>query len=200
MKAPIDFYFDFSSPYGYFGSLEIDKLAARYERQVNWHPVLLGPVFKAVGTAPLVTIPMKGDYSRHDMQRTARFHNMLFTPPSNFPIGSQVAARAMLWLQEQLPDKAVPFARTIYSAYFTEDIDISQTDKVVGIAADLGVDRVALATALGEQDIKDKLKQAIDSAMERGVFGSPFVIVDGEAFWGFDRFTQLDAFLKNGKI
>jgi 2-hydroxychromene-2-carboxylate isomerase len=38
--SPIDFYFDFSSPYGYFASLRIDELAARYARTVNWRPYL----------------------------------------------------------------------------------------------------------------------------------------------------------------
>lgn len=198
--AALDFYFDFSSPYGYFGSLEIDKLAARHQRHVNWHPILLGPVFKALGTHPLATIPVKGDYSMHDMLRTARFHKIPFRLPSRFPLGTQVAARAMLWLQQHHPELAVPFAQAIYSAYFTDDIDISEATKVLTIAATLGVDRDVLESALGEAAIKDQLKQATEDALNKGVFGSPFVIADGEPFWGFDRYVQLDAFLNNGKI
>ncbi|NUU01667.1 2-hydroxychromene-2-carboxylate isomerase [Herbaspirillum robiniae] len=200
MSNPIDFYFDFSSPYGYFGAVEIGKLAEKHGRQVNWHPILLGPIFKQIGTNSLVLIPVKGEYSRHDMGRTARFHNIYFKEPGNFPIGTQVAARAALWVQEQQPAKAVDFIRTIYSAYFTEDIDISVAANVLRIAGDLGIDAGALEAALGTQEIKDKLKQATEDAARAGVFGSPFVIVDGEAFWGFDRFTQLDAFLQSGKI
>jgi len=200
MPSAIDFYFDFSSPYGYFGSLEINQLAARHGRTVNWHPILLGPIFKAVGTNPLVSTPLKGDYSRHDIERTARFHNIFFQMPSRFPMGTQVAARATLWVQAQHPGQAVPFAQAIYSAFFTEDIDIGDAPTVVRIAGDLGIDHAALSAALGEQAIKDQLKAATEAAMQRGVFGSPFVIADGESFWGFDRFAQLDAFLKNGTI
>ncbi|EJM95844.1 2-hydroxychromene-2-carboxylate isomerase [Herbaspirillum sp. YR522] len=200
MSTPIDFYFDFASPYAYFGSLEIEALARRHERQVAWHPVLLGAVFKTLGTSPLTAIPKKGDYSLHDMQRTARFHNMLFTPPSKFPIATQAAARAMLWLQQQDPQHALPFAQAIFSAYFTEDIDIGEPDNVLRIAADLGIDRAALTAALADPAVKDRLRQATEQAMQRGVFGAPFVIVDGESFWGFDRFNQLESFLKNGKI
>ena len=61
MTTPTDFYFDFSSPYGYLGSQKIEALAARHGREVDWHPVLLGAVFKATGGAPLTTIPIKGD-------------------------------------------------------------------------------------------------------------------------------------------
>jgi 2-hydroxychromene-2-carboxylate isomerase len=47
--APIDFYFDFSSPYGYFAAEKID--AARHGRTVHWHPFLLGATFKVTGLA-----------------------------------------------------------------------------------------------------------------------------------------------------
>ncbi len=200
MSTPIDFYFDFSSPYGYFAAVEIDKLAAKYARTVNWHPILLGPIFKALGTNSLANIPVKGDYSRHDMERTARFHNIFYKAPSQFPIGTQVAARATLWVQQTQPAKAVDLIKTLYSAYFTEDIDISVPENVLHIAADNGIDRAALEAALGTPELKEQLRAATEAAGKAGVFGSPFMIVDGEPFWGFDRFTQLEAFLKNGKI
>lgn len=200
MSTPIDFYFDFSSPYGYFAAVEIDKLAAKYGRSVNWHPILLGPIFKALGTNSLVNIPVKGDYSRHDMERTARFHNIFYKAPSQFPIGTQVAARATLWVQQTQPAKVVDLIKTLYSAYFTEDIDISVPENVLRIAADNGIDRAALEAALGSPELKEQLRASTDAAGRAGVFGSPFMIVDGEQFWGFDRFTQLEAFLKNGKI
>jgi 2-hydroxychromene-2-carboxylate isomerase len=39
---------------------------------------------------------------------------------------------------------------------------------------------------------RDGFRQETDAAMERGVFGAPYVIVDGEPFWGNDRLTELD--------
>ncbi len=200
MSTPIDFYFDFSSPYGYFASLEIEKLAAQYKRDVQWHGILLGPAFKRMGIEPLANTPIKGGYAQHDMVRTARFHNILFRQPDVFPIATQSAARALLWIQQQHSDKAVTFIHTIFSAYFTENIDISQVDTVVRIAADLGVDATALRTALEDPALKAQLRSAVDASLERGVFGSPFIIVDNEQFWGFDRFNQLAAWLANGKI
>ena len=47
------FYFDYSSPYGYFAATRIDDLAAKYGRNVNWKPILLGAVFKITGAQPL---------------------------------------------------------------------------------------------------------------------------------------------------
>ncbi len=42
MSDPIDFYFDFLSPFGYLAAMKIDDLAARHNRTANWHPFLLG--------------------------------------------------------------------------------------------------------------------------------------------------------------
>ena len=74
MPAPLRFHFDFSSPYGYLASERIESLAARHERAVDWRPMLLGAAFKVAGTQPLTSIPLKGDYARRDMPRTARFY------------------------------------------------------------------------------------------------------------------------------
>ena len=46
MAGAIDFYFDFSSPYGYLAAEMIEALGQRVNRAVNWHPILLGVVFK----------------------------------------------------------------------------------------------------------------------------------------------------------
>ena len=72
MAEPIEFYFDFSSPYGYLGAQRIDEIGARHGRDVAWKPFLLGAVFKTTRSEPLLGIPMKGDYARVDIPRMAR--------------------------------------------------------------------------------------------------------------------------------
>ena len=89
MPEPIDFYFDFSSPYGYLASEKIDELAARHGRQVHWRPILLGVVFKHTGAAPLTLVPLKGKYSVHDFSRSARFLGLSYKHPANFPLATQ---------------------------------------------------------------------------------------------------------------
>jgi 2-hydroxychromene-2-carboxylate isomerase len=98
VPAPIDFYFDFSSPYGYFASTMIDALAAKHGREVVWRPFLLGAAMKITGGAPLPGVPMKGDYARRDFARSAKFYGVAYKLPSNFPISSQAPARAFYWL------------------------------------------------------------------------------------------------------
>ncbi|MDY7577422.1 2-hydroxychromene-2-carboxylate isomerase [Herbaspirillum sp. RTI4] len=201
MSTALDFYFDFSSPYGYFGATKIEALAAAAGREVEWHPLLLGAIFKNIGTASLVSVPLKGPYSLHDMQRSARFHGIPFRMPDTFPVSTQIAARAMLWIKQHLGKAvATQFALAVYHAYFYDNQDIGSLPLILDIAAANGADRPQLEAALAQDEIKNALKASIEAALERGVFGAPFVIVDGEAFWGLDRFEQLAAFLKNGSI
>jgi 2-hydroxychromene-2-carboxylate isomerase len=201
MTSAIDFYFDFSSPYGYFASTRIDELAAKYQRKVKWRPILLGIVFQTTGSAPLTVIPLKGNYSVHDFQRTARFHGIPYKMPDTFPISTQAAARAVLWTQATaIDDKAAELAKAIYKAYFVDGIDIGNSANVAQIGASVGINEAALLEAINSPEIKEQLKKEVAHAIEQGVFGSPYLVVDGEPFWGFDRFEQIEATLKHGKI
>jgi 2-hydroxychromene-2-carboxylate isomerase len=198
MALPIDFYFDFSSPYGYLGSERIEEVAARHGRNVLWHPILLGVVFKVTGGAPLTEIPVKGEYSKLDFARSARFLGVPFRLPSRFPIATQQAARAFLWLDDQDPVLAKNFAHAVFRAYFAEDIDISDMSNLLGVAESMGVERRALQAAVSDSALKDRLRARNDAAMARGVFGSPFFFVDGEPFWGVDRLPHLERWLESG--
>jgi len=198
MANPIDFYFDFSSPYGYFASAKIDDLAAKHGRDVTWRPILLGAVFKITGGQPLPTIPLKGSYSAHDLQRSARLFKMSFKMPTKFPIGSTAPARAFYWLNDRDPAAARKLALALFRAYFAEDRDISNPEVTGNVAAKLGVDKVELAQALNEPAVKERLRSEVAAAIERGVFGSPYFIVDGEPFWGSDRLEQVDRWLETG--
>ncbi|MFA7292038.1 MAG: 2-hydroxychromene-2-carboxylate isomerase [Rhodocyclaceae bacterium] len=192
-KAPLEFYFDFSSPYGYLASERIDELAAKYGRKVKWRPVLLGVIFKSTGAAPLTTVPLKGDYSKLDFERSARFMRIPYNPPSRFPLPTQVAARAYYWLHERDCSMARAFAHAAYRALFVEDRDISSLDVVLDLAVDVGADRAALAEGVESPEIKERLKAEVAAALEKGVFGSPFILCDGEPFMGADRLPQLEA-------
>jgi len=198
VAEPIDFYFDFSSPYGYIASERIDEVAARHGREVRWRPFLLGAVFKLVGTAPLLEYPLKGDYSRRDMQRAARQIGVPFRMPDGFPTSSLAACRAYYWLEEKAPALAKPFAHAVYRRYFADNQPIEPAAPVVAVLGSLGVDKTAAEAALQDPVVKAKLKAEVDAGIARGVFGSPFIFVDGEPFWGSDRLDQIERWLETG--
>ncbi len=195
---PIDFYFDFSSPYGYFAAARIDGVVAPFDRKVDWHPILLGPALKETGSKPMVDSPMKSDYALHDWARLARFMDLPWAMPDTFPISTVRAARAFYVIDNIDHAQAKAFANAIYRTYFGEGRDISETSVVGDIVASIGADRDHVLTAIETAEVKDRLRAEVDAALKRGVFGSPFVIVDDQPFWGADRFWMIKRWLKSG--
>ena len=198
MSEPIDFYFDFSSPYGYLAAGKIDEIAARHGRTVTWRPILLGAIFKVTRQHPLPKIPLKGEYTRRDLGRSARHFGLPFTEPSKFPIASTAACRAFYSVHDRNPEDAKRLAWALYRAYFAEDRDISSPEVTLDVATKLGLPREEIGRALNDAALKDRLRREVDAAIARGFFGSPYIVVDGEPFWGSDRLDQVDKWLATG--
>jgi len=198
MANPIQFYYDFASPYGYMAATKISALAAKHGRSVEWKPILLGVVFKITGGVPLPSAPLKGDYSRRDMERSARLSGIPFKLPGKFPIAGQSPSRIIYSLESQGRARQEELTLALYHAYMVEDRDISSPETAADVAAARGLDRQKVLDAIADPVMKEKLKTETEAAIARGVFGSPYVIVDGEPFWGFDRLEQVDRWLQCG--
>ncbi len=136
MAAQIEFFFDFSSPFGYLAATRIAPLAARYGRSVLWRPFLLGAVFKVTGSGPLPSLPLKGPYSERDMARSARFLGIPFNFPDPFPISTQAPARAIYWLEQHAPERIEAAVLALYRAYFVDGRDISSPETTADVLAE----------------------------------------------------------------
>jgi 2-hydroxychromene-2-carboxylate isomerase len=195
---PIDFYFEFSSPYGYIASQVADGLEQRIGRPLQWRPILLGPIFKITGQPPLVEVPMKGEYSKRDFSRSAKRLGVPYRHPEKFPIGTVAACRAFYWTGDRDPAQARALAKALFVAYFQQGLDIGPAPAVIEIAKSVGIDGAALSAALEDPAVKERVKKEVDAAIAAGVFGSPFFIVDGEPFWGLDRVPMLEDWIRTG--
>ena len=198
MDNALEFYFDFSSPYGYLASEKIDALAQRFGRKVRWRPILLGVVFRETGAVPLTEAPLKGEYSLRDFSRSARYLGVPYAHPARFPIATQHAARTYYWLHEKDCAMARAFAHATFRSFYIEGCDISDLTVVLDLACRQGADYNALSEALAGPSVKERLKGECEAAIRKGVFGSPYIIVDGEPFFGVDRLPQIELWLKKG--
>ena len=194
MPDPIDFYFDFSSPYGYLASTRIDAIAARHGRNVTWRPFVLGAAFKVTGQQPLVEQPLRGEYAKRDFARSARLLGVPLKLPAPFPFFGLAASRACYWVADAARARAL--AKGIYHAAFGEGRDVTPVASVAEIARKLGIEGVE--QGVEKPETKAQLREATDEALSRGVFGSPFFIVDGEPFWGHDRLEHVERWLATG--
>ena len=196
MPATIDFYFDFSSSYSYVALPGIAKLADEHDVIFNWKPIALGVIFKAMNHAPPVGDTVKGEYIRHDVERSAATAGLPHKWPDPFPFNSLTAARAFWHLADGDMDKAVEWARAVFHASHGEGRDCSNPNVLSEIADGLGHDAEALLEATGIDNIKARLKEVTGEAMARGVFGAPTFFIGDEMFWGSDRLSQLEHYLK----
>lgn len=199
MPAPIEFYFDLISPYGYLASTQIEPLAARYGREVDWKPVLLGiTVMKVMGLKPLPETPLKKDYVARDVPRMAAVLGVPLVMHGLKGHNSLAASRVFLWLKAKDPALAKRFAQRIFALLWVRGMNITSGEVVADEAAALGVDRQAALAAADSAEMKAALRNAVDAAIAKGVFGVPTFIVDDEPLWGVDRLWMLERWLRNG--
>ena len=100
----IDFYFDFLSPYGYFGSTQINDIAERNGYEVNWKVFLVGAAFKKTGqksAGERSAIYQK--YGLQDILRQAAYFGAPFKFPSIFGTSVLPPSRAYYWLYDHEP-------------------------------------------------------------------------------------------------
>lgn len=202
-KAPIEFYFDFLSSYGYFASLRIEEIAQRHGRPVEWHSMLLGvSVMKVMGLKPLLETPLKGDYVLRDAARYMRLHGLTLARKISDPMmDPRPAARAFYWVRRHHLGAEAAFARAVYDRYWRLGKDLSLPHEIADIAAQdpsLGIDPDALQAGQASEASRQDLREAVALSVDKGVFGSPFILVDGEPFWGSDRLELLDQWLARG--
>ena len=199
--APLHFYFDFISPFGYFASLRIDALAARHGRSVQWHPMLLGvSVMKVMGLKPLLDTPLKGPYTAHDVRRHARLHGITLGRALEAPMMNPLTAgRAFAWARRHHPDAAKALAQAMLHAYWVDGVDLSDPAALLAIALPADVSATfsaaALVAATQSAGAAQLLRDEVDASLKAGVFGSPTVVVDGELFWGVDKLEQVERWL-----
>lgn len=192
---PIDFYFDFISPYAFLASTRIEQLANRHGRTVRWHAFRLGvTVVKVMGLRPMMETPLKGNYTAKDVVRLAHMMGEPLVPTTTLPDPLPPAR-----LFHAVPrEHSGALAKALLRACWAQGLDIGNEAVLKDIAAELKLAPGAVDSALHDPVTKSALAQATASAIKRGVFGSPICAVGDELFWGTDRLWLLDHYLAAG--
>jgi 2-hydroxychromene-2-carboxylate isomerase len=198
MNKPVEFFFDFISPYGWFAAERIGGIARAHRRSVAWRPSLLGvTVTQAMGLPALLQTPLKGPYLLHDAERCARLYGLPWRPPTPITFSSVAAQRAVIWALAQGDLDVEVLVLGLYRHAWAEAGDISTPDAVADTAGSMGFDRRRLRAGIEHPETKAGLRSSVADAVARGCFGSPFIVVDGEPFWGADRLPMVERWLQS---
>ncbi len=198
-QAPeIEFWFEFGSNYSYLSVMRIEEEARRYGVRIAWKPLLLGPIFHALGmeNSPFVLQKEKGAYVQQDMARLCRKYGLApWVKPSVFPrLGMLPLRIALLGVDEPWIGA---FCRKVMELNFVRDQDINQPEQMVPILAELGLSALGLTERAQSEPIKTRLRDQTEQARGKGIFGAPTFFVGTEMFWGNDRLD--DALLFAGE-
>jgi 2-hydroxychromene-2-carboxylate isomerase len=192
----IEFYFDPISPFAYLGSIEIERVAARLGRKVVWKPVLIGiTILKVMGLRPLPETPLKGPYLRHDAIRLAEYYGIPFRYHGLSGVNSLAALRAFVSLNECDPSLAKSLMQRVFERLWVRGVDITDLSAIAEEAKTLGVEEASLTRDIESEHAKTLLRQQVDAAIEAGVFGVPYFVVDSEPIWGVDRIWMVEHWL-----
>lgn len=182
----IDWYFDFISPYSYFGSLQIESLGEHV--QLNYCPVLFAALLNHWGQKGPAEIEAKRKWTYRWCTWWAQENNIPFRMPAAHPFNPIPYLR--LAIAADCAPKAV---QTIFNTLWTTGADPSDPQLLSVLLQRLDVDPARLR----EQTIKDALRQQTDRAISHGVFGVPSLHINEQLFWGADALDFVKAYLTN---
>lgn len=192
MTTTVEYYFTPLSGFAYLGHDRLKNITDKAGTEIVYRPVLIAAVFEANGSVP----PAKQsaarlDYRRADMKRWAEHFSLpINLEPRYWPVpdvfaGRCIAAASMLGLD------AHATASALMKGVWVDEKNISEPDDVMGLLIAAGLDAGKILDAVKMEDVAARQKLCTDEAIEKGVFGSPTYVLDGELFWGQDRLSFL---------
>lgn len=191
--ATIRVFHDFSSPFSYLGHTQLERLAVETGATVVPTPILLGGLFREVGTADVpmfkLSVPKRAWVAR-DLADWAAWWGVPFRFPDHFPL------RSVLPLRITLVEPAA--AACLYRAYWAENTPIETPEQCKKVLDSAGFDGAALIAATESPAVKEALKANTAAAVAAGAFGVPTYIIErpGHApqlIWGQDRLALVRA-------
>jgi 2-hydroxychromene-2-carboxylate isomerase len=183
-----EFWFDFGSCYSYLSVMRIEGEAEKYGARVKWRPMLLGPIFRALGfqNAPFVIQKEKFAYVQMDMARECRKYGLpAWNTPSVFPRLGVLPLRIVLVGAEETWVGA--FCREVMHRNYALDQDINEPEGMKVILDALHLDSRGILAQAGSEEVKNELRERTERARVLGVFGAPTFFVGSQMFWGNDR-------------
>ena len=185
MIKPLEFYFDFISPYSFLAHKQMRKIENNEGIKVIYKPVLLGGLHNLHGIKAPAFIPAKAKHMVRDCKLIAEKNNIRFKFNSYFPIRSLNLMRGVLVAEEDNIKKY--YIDNIFNTIWQDGLNMNDESVVQKILKNLNINPKTFLLRSTSASIKDLLRKRTNEAYAKGIFGAPSFISNNKVFWGQDR-------------
>jgi 2-hydroxychromene-2-carboxylate isomerase len=190
----IELFFDFVSPYSYLAWTQSRALGERVGHDIEPRPVLLAGILNALGTQGPAEVPPRRAYAVKDFIRAAHRAGVTLVLPPTHPFNPLVALRvAALDLDREVRRRIVD---ALFGSAWRTGAGIEGSEGVGAALREAGIDPTPLLARASTPDAKDRLRHNTEEAIARGAFGVPTMFVEGEMFFGFQSFPEIEAYAR----
>ena len=195
VKTNPQFMFDFGSPNAFLSHEAIPAIEQRSGIKFEYIPVLLGGIFKATNNKSpaetLAGVKNKREFMQLETDRFVRRFNVkpyVWNP--FFPVNTLNLMRGAIAAQaEGVFEKYVEAA---FHHMWVEPKKMDDPEVAVKALTESGLDGAKLFTRAQEPELKARLVENTQSAVERGAFGSPTFFVGSEMFFGKEQLREVE--------
>ncbi|KAL3471334.1 thioredoxin-like protein [Aspergillus californicus] len=204
-RPVIEYYFSFISLWSYIGSRRFQRLIKDTNAKVIYKPIDLLYIFSISGGLPVKQrSAQRQAYRLVEMERWRRIREVPIVPqPKYYPADPSLAHRVLFAAIEEIGHDAPSvqeYARLGLEAVWARELDIADSDTIVQLANEAGLDGARLLDrARNEKQFAVKEAALTQEAESKGYFGAPLYSLNGEPFWGQDRLEMLEDVIKSGR-
>ena len=199
MSQNPQFLFDVGSPNAFLSHEAIPAIEKRTGAKFEYVPILLGGIFKATNNkSPAETLAGVKNKPQFMALETERFVKRFGVKPYTwnpfFPVNTLNIMRAAVAAQmEGVFEKYVDAA---FHHMWIEPKKMDDPEVAAKALASSGLDPAKLFARAQEADVKGKLLENTQSAVERGAFGSPTFFVGKEMFFGKEQLREVEEMVR----
>ncbi|MGJ5023376.1 2-hydroxychromene-2-carboxylate isomerase [Bradyrhizobium sp. SZCCHNRI1009] len=193
-----EFMFDFGSPNAYLSHEAIPAIVQRIGVQFYYVPVLLGGIFKATNNKSpaesLAGVRNKREFHEVETQRfLKRYHVQPWVWNPYFPVNTLNLMRAAIAAQIEGVFEA--YVDAAFHHMWREPKKMDDPEIAIAAITSSGLDGAKLFARAQEPEVKAKLVENTQAAVERGAFGSPTFFVGNEMFFGKEQLRDVEEYI-----
>ena len=195
MNQNPQFMFDFGSPNAFLSHEAIPAIEKRTGAKFEYVPILLGGIFKATNNKSpaetLAGIKNKREFHALETERfVKRFGVKPYTWNPFFPVNTLNLMRAAV--AAQLEGVFAEYVEAAFHHMWVEPKKMDDLEIAAKALASSGLDAAKLLERSQDADVKARLIENTQSAVERGAFGSPTFFVGKEIFFGKEQLREVE--------